>query len=65
MVCYCSQLTNGPHVKEGDFEVLSEVYLTLSSNIHFAKKIGKLSYIDNPQVVRRVVDRRDGRLQSK
>lgn len=59
------KLTNGSHVKEGDFEVISEVYFNLSSNIHFAKKIGKLSHIDNPQVVRRVVERLDDRLQSK
>ncbi|XP_037787459.1 uncharacterized protein LOC119583018 [Penaeus monodon] len=59
------ELTSGPHVREGDHEVISEVCLNLTSHIHFAKKIGKLSHIDNPHVVRSLVDRMDDRLQSK
>lgn len=65
MSCIERDLTSRPHVREGDHKVPSEVCLKLSSGIHFAEKIGKLAHIDNPPVVRGVVDRLDSRLQSK
>lgn len=45
---------DGPRVREGDHEVISEVCLKLSTNIPFANKIGKLAHIDTSQVVRAI-----------
>ncbi|XP_069988508.1 uncharacterized protein [Penaeus vannamei] len=61
-------LTDGSRIREGDHEVISEMCLKLSSGIQKKKKkkkIGKLPHVDNPQVVRGVVDRLDSKLQSK